>query len=138
MMRITCPIHVAFCFANVFSFLSKNAIPGVPFFGSGNLALSCLRQMSDVKSEEDKHSAMSVAFFSYMNPLLALGFQRQLTEDDLPELCGADKCRLAVNTLEERWRFELSAKGTDTSLFRALYARRPLESQPCFRIVFIR
>ena len=80
------------------------------------------RAMSDAKSEEDRHSSLSVAFFSYMNPLLALGFLRQLTADDLPALCSADQCRPCVNSLDERWRFELGFKYIETSLYRPLYA----------------
>ncbi len=75
-----------------------------------------------MKSEEDRHCALSVAFFSYMKPLLALGFQKQLTADDLPGLCGTDQCKLSVNMLDERWRHELGLNHTETSLFRPLYA----------------
>jgi len=78
--------------------------------------------MSDGKSEEDKHSSLSVAFFSYMNPLLALGFLRQLSADDLPALCSADQCKPCVNLLDERWRFELGFKYIETSLYRPLFA----------------
>jgi hypothetical protein len=64
-------------------------------------------RMADFKSEEDKHSALSCALFTYMSPLLALGFQRQLNAEDLPQLYSADRCEACVNALDEHWRYEL-------------------------------
>jgi ATP-binding cassette subfamily C (CFTR/MRP) protein 1 len=78
--------------------------------------------MGDVKSEEDRHNWFSVAFFSYMNPLLSLGFKKQLNSADLPQLCSADQCKACVHLLDERWRYELSIKHVSTSLYRPLYA----------------
>ncbi|CAF4862943.1 unnamed protein product, partial [Rotaria sp. Silwood2] len=44
-----------------------------------------------------------VAFWSWLNPILNIGYKRQLTENDLFELSSNDECGQLLKKLETVW-----------------------------------
>ena len=76
------------------------------------------------KNPRETAGWLSIAFFWWMNSLLALGYRKDLELEDLYEPRKEDKSEVLGDRLEEEWRKELVAakegKRKKPSLARAL------------------
>eukprot|EP01060_Flectonema_neradi_P015052 TRINITY_DN21738_c0_g3_i1.p1 TRINITY_DN21738_c0_g3~~TRINITY_DN21738_c0_g3_i1.p1 ORF type:complete len:1270 (+),score=193.95 TRINITY_DN21738_c0_g3_i1:46-3810(+) len=66
-------------------------------------------------------SCVSKITYSYVSPLLSTGYERPLTENDLPKLAKNDKAKTQYNKIKKAWKATSNMKGSRWRYWKVLY-----------------
>ena len=66
-------------------------------------------------------SCISKLNYSYVNPLLATGYERPLREDDLPKLAKNDQAKTQYKKIKKEWNATSDMKGSKWRYWKVLY-----------------
>ena len=111
------PYFVAYCIAYGFSWVEFVLEWLVPKKQSSYYALD-----DDVECPIEYATVFSILTFSWITPLMKLGYSKFLTEDDLWNLAKRDTTKVTGSAFDEAWQYELENRKRPSlwiSLFRA-------------------
>lgn len=69
-----------------------------------------LAESDNERNPIEKADIFSLITFSWMSPMMKLGYNTFLTEDDLPQLPKSASTSIATTTFNKHWQHQLSAK----------------------------